>query len=96
MPAPMSALTTPTTAATVGDVTLVLAYKDSSWTEIRDRTGRVLLSRMNEGGQTQTVAGQPPFELTIGNATDVTLRYNGKPVDLAPHTRQNVARFTLP
>jgi cytoskeleton protein RodZ len=96
MSAPMSALTTPTTAATVGDVTLVLAYKDSSWTEIRDRTGRVLLSRMNEGGQTQTVAGQPPFELTIGNATDVTLRYNGKPVDLAPHTRQNVARFTLP
>jgi cytoskeleton protein RodZ len=51
---------------------------------------------MNEGGQTQTVSGQPPFDLTIGNAVDVTLRYNGKPVDLAPHTRQNVARFTLP
>ena len=103
IPAPTTAATTalttpttPTTAATVGDVTLALTYKDSSWTEIRDRTGRVLLSRMNEGGQTQTVAGQPPFELTIGNATDVTLRYNGKPVDLAPHTRQNVARFTLP
>ena len=29
----------------------------------------MLLSRMNEGGQTQTVAGQPPFELTIGNAS---------------------------
>ena len=77
-------------------MTLALTYKDASWTEIRDRTGRVLLSRMNDGGQTQTVAGQPPFDLTIGNAADVTLRYNGKPVDLAPHTRQNVARFTLP
>ena len=82
--------------AAAGEVTLALSYKDASWTEIRDRTGRVLLSRMNEGGQTQTVAGQPPFELTIGNASDVTLRYNGKPVDLAPHTRQNVARLTLP
>jgi cytoskeleton protein RodZ len=82
--------------AGTGEVTLALSYKDASWTEIRDRTGRVLLSRMNEGGQTQTVAGQPPFELTIGNASDVTLRYNGKPVDLAPHTRQNVARLTLP
>jgi cytoskeleton protein RodZ len=82
--------------AAAGEVTLALSYRDASWTEIRDRTGRVLLSRMNEGGQTQTVAGQPPFELTIGNASDVTLRYDGKPVDLAPHTRQNVARLTLP
>ena len=95
-PAPPTAPPTAASTAAAGEVTLALAYKDSSWTEIRDRTGRVLLSRMNEGGQTQTVAGQPPFELTIGNATDVTLRYNGKPVDLAPHTRQNVARFTLP
>ena len=93
--APAATAATATTPA-AGEVTLALAYKDSSWTEIRDRTGRVLLSRMNEGGQTQTVSGQPPFDLTIGNAVDVTLRYNGKPVDLAPHTRQNVARFTLP
>jgi cytoskeleton protein RodZ len=92
--APAATAATATTPA-AGDVTLTLAYKDSSWTEIRDRTGRVLLSRMNEGGQTQAVSGQPPFDLTIGNAVDVTLRYNGKPVDLAPHTRQNVARFTV-
>ena len=32
---------------------------------------------------------------TIYNASDVALRYRGQPVDLAPHTRQNVARLTL-
>ena len=31
----------------------------------------------------------------IGNARDVTLRYKGEPVDLAPFTQKNVARLTL-
>ena len=51
---------------------------------------------MNPGGSTQTVAGAPPLELVIGNAADVGVKYKGKPVDLVPHTRQNIARFTIP
>jgi cytoskeleton protein RodZ len=75
---------------------LVLAFRDYSWTEVKDRNGRVLVSRMNSGGTEQAVTGAPPLELVIGNAADVSVIYNGQPVDLAPHTRQNVARFTLP
>jgi cytoskeleton protein RodZ len=41
------------------------------------------------------VSGPPPLDLVIGNAADVTLTWKGKRVDLAPHTRQNVARLTL-
>ncbi len=78
------------------DVELVLAFRDFSWTEVKDRDGRVLVSRMNPGGTTQSVAGTPPLELVIGNAADVRMTYKGKPVDLAPYSRQNVARFTLP
>ncbi len=33
--------------------------------------------------------------IKIGNAGDVTLRYKGEPVDLAPFTQKNVARLTL-
>ena len=51
---------------------------------------------MNPGGTAQSVSGTPPFDIVIGNATDVRLTYKGNPVDLAPHTRQNVARFRLP
>ena len=32
----------------------------------------------------------------IGNASNVRITYDDKPIDLAPHTRQDVARFTLP
>jgi cytoskeleton protein RodZ len=51
---------------------------------------------MNAGGTVQNVSGTPPFDIVIGNAGDVRLTYKGSPVDLAPHTRQNVARFKLP
>lgn len=82
-------------AAPVAEAPLVLAFRDFSWTVVKDRTGRVLLSGMNHGGTTQALAGAPPLDLVIGNAADVTLTWKGQRIDLAPYTRQNVARFTL-
>jgi len=41
------------------------------------------------------VVGVPPFEVVIGNAQQVRLFYNDKPVDLIPHVKVEVARFTL-
>jgi cytoskeleton protein RodZ len=85
----------PSTDAPPADAPLVLAFRDFSWTEVKDRSGRVLLSRMNPGGTTQAIAASPPLDVVIGNAADVTLVWKGKRIDLAPLTRQNVARFTL-
>lgn len=92
---PASALP-PVTGAAGAEQTVVLTFRDSSWTEVRDQTGRVLLSRMNPGGSVQTLSGVPPLDLVIGNAADVNVSYRGIPIDLAPYTRQNVARLTLP
>jgi cytoskeleton protein RodZ len=74
---------------------LVLSFRDHSWTEVRERNGRVLLSAMMTPGTRQALSGQGPFELVIGNAADVSVTLDGKPVDLVPHTRQSVARLTL-
>ncbi len=74
---------------------LVLTFRDFSWTEIKDRNGTIVLSRMNPGGTTQAIAAAPPLDLVIGNAVDVALTWRGQRVDLAPHTRQNVARLRL-
>jgi cytoskeleton protein RodZ len=43
----------------------------------------------------EPVRGAAPFDVVIGNARAVTVSYLGKPVDLAPYTRKNVARLTL-
>ena len=79
----------------VGEASLVFAFRDFSWTEVKDRNGRILLKRMNSGGTAQTISGAPPLDVVIGNAADVTLTWKGKRLDLAPYTRGNVARFIL-
>jgi cytoskeleton protein RodZ len=82
-------------AAATAPAPLQLAYRGPSWTEIRDRDGQVLISRLVAAGSEQTVRGAAPFDIVIGNAAAVTLTYRGKPVDLTRHTRQNFARLKL-
>jgi len=79
-----------------GRSTLVLHFNDQAWAEVRQGDGKVLLSRMNRAGTEQTLSGVGPFEMLIGNPAAVTLSRNGVRVDLAPFTRQNVARVKLP
>ena len=74
---------------------LVLRMEADAWVEVRDGTGRSLLSSLNPAGTERAVRGQPPFELVVGNAAHVKLTYDGKPVDLKPHIRGDVARVTL-
>ena len=49
-------------------------------------------------GYSSAAAAQQPekrIALVVGNAANVTLEQDGKPVDLAAHVRGSVARLTL-
>lgn len=74
-----------------------LSFEGESWTEVKDGRGKLLLSRINPRGTQQVLRGKPPFSLTIGNAAEVKLVYNNKPVDLARHTNiyGGTARLSL-
>ena len=72
-----------------------LRFAKSSWVEITDATGKVLLSRTEPSGGAQSVDGTPPFSLVIGNADGVELKYRDRSVDLRPHTARNIARLRL-
>jgi len=74
---------------------LIFSFDGSSWVEVKDAAGRTIFSQMNAKGSTQVVEGQPPFQLVVGNASQVRLQFNDQPVDLRPHTRVEVARLTL-
>ncbi|HWZ74160.1 MAG TPA: RodZ domain-containing protein [Casimicrobiaceae bacterium] len=91
---PAGGATFPASAAP-GDGTLLLTYRGPSWTEIRDRSGQTVVSRLVAAGSIEPVDGAPPFDIVLGNAHVVTLVYRGKSIDLSPYTRQNVARLTL-
>ncbi|MEQ1590842.1 MAG: RodZ domain-containing protein [Thiobacillaceae bacterium] len=70
-------------------------FAADAWVEIRDATGRMVHRQMNPAGSSADVNGQPPFNLVIGNAAQVRMTYNGRPLDLAPFIEIKVARFSL-
>ncbi len=82
-------------AAPATDAVLVLAFRGTSWAEVKDAGGRVILQMTGGAGMTQTVSGTPPFELALGNAPDVGVTFRGQALDLAPYTRGSVARVAL-
>lgn len=83
-------------AAASNDTTLSLTFNEESWTEIYDANDDRIFSGLQSAGSQATAEGQPPFRLTIGNASGVTLDYRGESVDLSQYAGgNNVARFTL-
>ena len=82
-------------AANVEDNVLRFSFSQSSWVEVKDRSGKVIFSQLNPPNSQREVSGQPPFSLLIGNAGSVSLSYRGKPVDLSKRSKDDVARITL-
>ncbi|MDO9451784.1 MAG: DUF4115 domain-containing protein [Stagnimonas sp.] len=76
---------------------LQIQFNGSSWTEVKDATGKVLLSGLVESGSNQALDGKPPFVVFLGNAPGVKITYNGQSVDTSQYHRgDNTARITLP
>ena len=82
-------------AGVSGRKRLELEFEQQSWVEIKQANGKILLSQLNQAGTSQLIEGVPPFEVVIGNAAKVRLKYDGEPVDLRPHFKIDVARLTL-
>ena len=74
---------------------IVLRTEGEAWLEVKDAGGRLLIASLNPAGTERVLRGRAPFDIVIGNASSVKLTYDGKPVDLRPHTKVEVARFTL-
>jgi cytoskeleton protein RodZ len=78
-----------------GSKRIQLEFDQLSWVKIKQANGKVLLSQLNPAGSKQSIEGAPPFEVVIGNAANVRLKYNDAPVDLRPYFKVDVARLTL-
>lgn len=86
-----AALTTPVPPAPL----LKVRFSGPSWVEVKDAEGKVLLSQHSTAGAEHVIEGTPPFYVVIGDTTKAAVEVRGENYDLAPYTRQNVARFTV-
>jgi cytoskeleton protein RodZ len=83
------------TGSVAGSKRIDLAFDQLSWVEIKQADGKVLLSQLNQPGTNRVIEGVPPFDVVIGNAAQVRLKYNDAPVDLRPYFKVDVARLKL-
>lgn len=74
---------------------LQLVFKQDSWVEIKDATGKKVLFGLYKEGRDINTKGMAPFEVLLGYAPGVELFYNGEPFDHSRYHREGVARFTL-
>ena len=74
---------------------LTVRTSADSWVEIFDGQGAQLELDLIRAGQERAYSGSAPFQVMLGRASAVELTLDGDSVDLAPHTRGNVARLTL-
>ncbi|MEL5849613.1 MAG: DUF4115 domain-containing protein [Candidatus Igneacidithiobacillus chanchocoensis] len=74
---------------------LAFQFSGNCWLQVRDSTGRILVSTLAKAGQELSVTqGQPPYSILLGKASAVQIQYNGKPVAL-PANALNVARLQV-
>lgn len=74
---------------------LVFDFRGKAWVEVKDASQRIVFTGQYVAGSHEIVTGQPPFQIVVGNATEVGLEFDNRPVDLKPYTRAEVARLTL-
>lgn len=105
-PSPPVAAATPATApasasvpgeriAHPDDREVRFVFNEESWVEIRDRNDQTIFAQLNRAGTTRRVVGLPPLQVVVGNSQGVRMTYGGREVDLARHTKIDVARLRL-
>lgn len=96
---PTPAEVSPSPAAVAAPVTIKstirLIFSEPSWVGVRDGEGKEIFNKTMPAGDSAVIDGLPPLKVIIGNAKGVQATFNGKPVDIAPHTAANVTRMTL-
>lgn len=91
------AATAATSAASVpaSSAALVLRPKVDAWIEVRDSRGQMLVKRLVKAGEILQQETQAPVFVYVSRADSTELLWQGKPVDLKPHTQNNEARLQI-
>lgn len=77
------------------DVVVIKAHGGSSWVEIIDAQGVILLRKTVANGEIVGASGPKPLTVLIGRADRAEVQVHGKPYDITRISRENVARFEI-
>ncbi len=93
----VAAPATPAVAASAPVPAGIVAFRTrgASWILVTDARGNEVLRRLMSAGDSAGATGALPLTVTIGSAEATEVQVRGKPFNLAPVSRDNVARFEV-
>ena len=89
------AASAPTAPATAASGIVVFRTKGTSWVEVTDAKGVIAMRKELQAGESAGASGLLPLQVTIGRVDHTEVQVRGKPFDLRPVSKDNVARFTV-
>ncbi len=93
-PAPPAPVPAPATAPSA-DPLVVFSARRSTWVEVVDGAGAVMLRRVLNAGEQVPISGEPVLRVAVGNVGGVEVKVRGQVLDLGPLAQNNVARFEV-
>jgi cytoskeleton protein RodZ len=83
-------------AVKIAQSVLLLKASGSTWIEVTDAKGALLLRRTLAAAEVAEVSGELPLSVVVGRADHTEVVVRGVPFPLDTHTQDNVARFKVP
>jgi cytoskeleton protein RodZ len=74
---------------------LGFVFKGQCWVEVRDASGDLIFADLRNAGDVLALGGSAPFDVLLGDARQVELRYQGEPVEIVSEPGRVKARFTV-
>lgn len=95
-PAPLAAPALPAASGPIGARGIVVfRTRAQSWIQVTDATGTTVFRKLMEPGESAGASGALPLSVTVGSVEATEVQVRGKPYNLAPVSKDNVARFEV-
>lgn len=92
--APTVAETTPITP-TASDKLVTFKATGQTWVEVKNASGATVFKKLLNDGESAGTSGATPLTVIVGRADVTQVVVRGKPVNLTPISKSNVARFEV-
>ena len=66
-----------------------------TWVEVKNASGATVFKKLLNDGETAAASGLTPLLVIVGRADVTQVEVRGKPVNLAPISKNNIARFEV-
>lgn len=89
-----SAVVTPM-AAPVSDKLVTFKATGQTWVEVKNASGATVFKKLLNDGESAGTSGATPLTVIVGRADVTQVEVRGKPFNLAPIAKSNVAKFEV-